>query len=270
MKPKTHELQVTRHEPRQLMPPINLESLIEKAVDSKAAVDVIKEMFTMQKAMQADAAKRAYDDDMSAFQAECPPIHKDKVVSNSAGRRMYGYAPIEAIEIQIRPLLRRYGFSHTFDVDTSAPQGWIHSICRVKHREGHMETSVGKFPLTKGTDLMSAPQIYAATETFAKRRALMNAYGLVVIGEDIDGSTGRPHGVGPSKLAPQSEDATLKALARELWDLLKPVRGDAKNWDKANQWLWEREILDSAAEESAPRLTADKFRSAIKKSKELL
>lgn len=62
--------------------------------------------------------------------------------------------------------------------------------------------------------------------------------------------------------APTSKPAEgdeVKKLAQELWDLLKPVRGAAKNWNQANQFLWREEFLDSGIPETAPNLTKERF-----------
>lgn len=247
------------------MPSVDIGALLQQAIATPGAVDAIERIVALRDKMNADAAKAAFDEAMTAFQSECHPIHKDKLVNDAGGRKLYSFAPIEAIEIQIRPLLRKHGFSHTFDVDTKSPDGWVFSQCIVTHTLGHSRTATGKFPLGAGTRAMSTTQIYAATESFAKRRALMNAYGIVVIGEDIDGTTGRPPGRGPSKVAAPSED--LKPLAVELWKLTAPFipaeKREIKDWNARNQWLWERDILDGGIPEEAPNLSADKFREVI-------
>lgn len=254
-----HDVAVSRHQS------VDIGALLQKAIETPGAVDAIERIVALRDKQNAEAAKAAFDEAMAAFQAECPPISKDKKVNDGGGSRLYSYAPIEAIEIQIRPLLRKHGFSHTFDVDTASPDGWVFSKCIVTHTQGHSRTAIGKFPLGGGTRAMSTTQIYAATESFAKRRALMNAYGIVVIGEDIDGATGRPPGKGPSRLAPPTDD--VKPLAVELWKLLTPLvpaeERAAKNWNARNQWLYAREILDGAVPEAAPDLSAAKFREVI-------
>lgn len=62
----------------------------------------------------------------------------------------------------------------------------------------------------------------------------------------------------------------LKLLARELWELLRPIRGAAKDWNQCNQWLWREEILDGAIPEEAPKLSEARFREVIAKTKERL
>lgn len=232
---------VVAEKPAMLAPvSVNLEALLNKAVDAKSAVEVIKELRLMELDMQARSAKAAFDEAMSAFQEECPIITKDKAVPDRTGKTAYKYAPIECIEVQIRPLLRKYGFSHTFDTDTASAPGWVIAICRVKHKAGHSENSVAKFPLGTKTPLMSDTQVFAAALTFANRRALSNAYGLILAGEDMDGRTGKVKPQGPSTVA---ADVGVRELAKALWNLLKPVRGNDKDWAGAKQWLVDENIV---------------------------
>jgi hypothetical protein len=122
-----------------------------------------------------------------------------------------------------------------------------------------------KFPLGTKTTIMSDTQVYAAALTFANRRALQNAYGLVIAGEDTDGATGRQKPSGPSAVKPPRND--LKELAIELWRLTEPFIPSAvrhvKTWDARNQWLWSQEILDGAVPDTAPELSREKFLAAI-------
>lgn len=264
---KTEPLALVPHEPQ----PLALsdpESILRYAIDKGADVGVIERMLVVRDKLKAEASQAAFDEAMSAFQSECPIVLKEKGVPDRSGKVAYKYAPLEAIEVQIRPLLRQHGFSHTFDTDTSSDQGWVIAKCIVTHRAGHSRTSVAKFPLGTKTAIMSDTQAYAAALTFANRRALQNAYGLVVAGEDVDGQTGRLKPAGPSAMQPA--DATLKELARELWAVLKPVRGDKQNWDAANAWLWREEILDGAVPETAPHLSAARFKEVIQLAKEKL
>jgi hypothetical protein len=247
---------------------VNINTLLEKAVDSKAAVEVLQQLRAMELDYHERNAKSAFDEAMTAFQSECPTITKEKGVPDRTGKTAYRYAPLEAIEIQIRPLLRKHGFSHTFDTDTNSEAGWVIAKCIVTHSAGHSRTSTAKFPLGTQTGIMSATQVFASALTFANRRALQNAYGLVIANEDMDGATGKLKPQGPSTMQPT--ETNLKDLARELWNLLKPVRGDKPNWVEANQWMYRNDILDGGVPESAPELTAKRFREVIEKAKEIL
>jgi hypothetical protein len=262
----TNELQ--KHEPLQApatISGVNIEAILNKAIDAKSAVEVIKELRAMWKDDNEIRAKAEFDEAMSAFQSRCPVILKEKVVKTDSGQKAYAYAPIEAIEVQIRPLLREHGFSHTFDTDTESPNGWVIAKCIVTHRAGHSRISTGKFPIGTKTRVMSDTQVVSAALTFANRRALCNAYGLVLAGEDIDGATGKLKPEGPSAL--RANGATDK-LRAELWEVLKPVRGNQQNWAAANQWLWDENVIND--NEHAPQFTPERFAEVISKCKSKL
>ena len=77
----------------------------------------------------------------------------------------------------------------------------------------------------------------------------------------------------PAAVAPvAATDDETKALKKEIWELLKPVRGAAKDWSGANDWLWAEDILDAAAEpvQKMPDLSPAKMREVILKVKKKL
>lgn len=63
----------------------------------------------------------------------------------------------------------------------------------------------------------------------------------------------------PTSTSKAGESGEVKKLAQELWDLLKPVRGSARNWNQANQYLWREEFLDAAMPETAPNLSKERL-----------
>lgn len=250
--------------------PFDVRLLIEKAIDSKAAVEVMKELRAMQQEDQERRAKFDFDAALSKFQSECPVIIKTRSVPDRAGNVAYKFAALEKIEEVIRPIERANGFTHTFNQDVESQNGWVITRCTVAHVAGHSRESVSKFPLGTKTAIMSDTQQYASALTFANRRTLANAYGLVIAGEDKDGGGAAQKPVAPNAMEPERKDDDIKRLAAELWKILTPVKGTAKNWIEANKWLWKHEILDGAVPQEAPNLTVEQFEKAILKSKEIL
>lgn len=233
---------------------------IEKGVPLESIVAVRREL-------KAEADKAAFDAALAAFQAECPVIRKTKGVSDNVGKLLYSYAPFELIIAQVSPLLQKYGFSFQLDTDTSSQDGWVVAKCHVTHAAGHCRTSTAKFPLGTGTRLMSQTQVYAAALSFASRRVFCNAFGLVCAGEDDDGAAGaKPKPQGPSTQAPP--DLSTRQIAQDLWNLLKPVRGQERDWKKANAWMWDNAVLSDT--EAAPELTKERFREVIESAKKIL
>ena len=246
----------------------DIESLLRFAVEKGASVETIERMMAVRRELRAERAKEAFDTAMAALQAEMPVVSKSKGVPDNSGKFAFKFAPFETVTEVIKPFLQKHGFSWTLDTDTTSQDGWVIAKCRVTHSGGHSETSSAKFPLGKGTSLMSATQIFAAALTFASRRVFMNAFGVVVAGDDHLELMQKQKAKGPSSIAP--ENLGLKELAKELWNLLEPVRGTEKKWDVANQWLWREELLDGAVPEAAPHLTAARFREVITKAKDKL
>jgi hypothetical protein len=230
---KQNEMAVVTHEAgavmRPSMPTINIEALINKAVDSKAAVEVVKELRAMLREDQAIAAAQAFDEAMSAFQAECPVIIKGKGVPDRSGSTAYKYAPIEKIEEVIRPIERSHGFTHTFNQDVTSQPGWVIASVTITHTLGHNKTAVGKFPLGTRTAIMSDTQQYAAALTFANRRVLGNAYGLVFSGEDKDGGN------------PPKASATGRVVTHEIRSRFFEVTKDIHQ--KILQWAIDEAVI---------------------------
>lgn len=247
-------------------PPLAIESFesvlryaIEKGVPTES-------IMSMRRELKAEADKAEFDRALAAFQSECPVIRKTKAVSDNTGRQLYAYAPFEYIVAQVAPLLQRHGFSFQLDTDTASQDGWVIAMCHVTHAAGHCRTSTAKFPIGAGTRAMSTTQVFAAALSFASRRVFCNSFGIVCAGEDDDAAAGtKPKPVGPSTLA---ADTAVKDLARELWNILKPVRGPQHNWNTANQWLVDEMITSDT--EFCPDLTASRYLEVIAKAKKKL
>lgn len=234
-------------------------SIIKYAIDKGANVDVIERLMAVREKLQAEASKRAFDEAMASFQAECPVIVKNKAGAKNA----YRYAPLDEIVSQVREIIRRHGFS--FGVTSVVDAGWLMAQCKITHSAGHSEVSEFKVPIDTKNPMMTDPQRYGGAMTFAKRYAFCNGFGILTADEDTDGSTTRVKPQGPSTRDP---DTSVKPLATELWHLLGDICKGDKDWVRANQWLWREEILDGAVPEEAPNLTAARFREVIAKAKE--
>jgi hypothetical protein len=242
---------------------VNIGSLLERAVDSKAAVEVLERLQVLRKELRVEKAKEAYDEAMAAFQAACPVIDKTKFGAKDA----YKYAPLDVIVVVVRGLLQTHGFSYSVTSEIEA--NWVKAICRVTHRGGHSEESAFKVPIDSRNPMMNDPQRYAGSMTFAKRYAFCNAFGILTADEDKDGSTRRQKPAGPSNKA--ADDVSARPLAVELWKLLNAKCGEQeKDWNSRNQWLWDNDILDGGAGEAAPHLSVERFKLAIAKTKETL
>jgi ERF superfamily len=247
--------------------PFNIEELFRYAIEKGGNLE---SLMNVRRELNAEASKQLFDEAMAAFQAECPVISKTIGVPDRSGKVAYKFAPFEVIIAAVKPLLQKHGFGYALDTDTESKDGWVIAKCRITHRgdpsqkiPGHETVSTAKFPLGTKTGIMSDTQVHAAALTFASRRVFCNAFGIVTAGEDSNGITSKEKPANPSSLEP--DEKVLKDLARELWTLLKPVRGTAQNWLVANQWMWREEILDGGIPEDAPHLSPELFKEVIAK-----
>lgn len=258
---------IQKRQPDAPVPAFNIESIFQLAIEKQGTAETLEKLMGIRRELNAEASKKAFDEAMASFQAECPPVMKTKSVSTNAGTKAYSYAPLEVVIATVKPYLEKHGFSFAFDTDTSSQPGWVIAKCDVTHCAGHTVSKAAKFPLGTKTGIMSETQVYASALTFATRRVFQNAFGIVCEGEDTNGANDRVKPAGPSTMA---AEPTVKDYAAELWKLLAPVRGDQRNWDEANQWLWMEEITDGAIPETAPNLTAKRFQEVIGLAKERL
>jgi hypothetical protein len=184
-----------------------VEGLIALAIEHGSAVDALERLLAMRQTLKAEAAREAFFEALSAFQADCPVIEKGKTAridSRTGASYTYKYAPLEDIMRLVVPVLRRHGLSVRFDAAFEATPPAQVVTCIVNHRDGHAERSEFRAPIDSGAR-MSVMQQSASALTYGRRYALLNALGIVVGGEDDDGHgsagsggnrAGEPRGAG--------------------------------------------------------------------------
>jgi len=239
---------------------ISIEAILTKAVESGSPMDVVERLVALFDKQKADAARERFDAAMAEFQAEAPRVIKKKSID---GKVLY--APLEDIEASLRPFWQKFGFSHTYDTDTAGKPGTVKVVCHVSGH-GHTRSTTVEMPMPDRTRLMNATQQHGSAISYGKRYALTCAYNIIVAGEDVDGAGKETKGPIPF----DTEDPEWNRLRVELWSLMEPVRGQAKNWIVANQWLWQREILDGGLPEEAPNLSVKRYREVISKVKTVI
>jgi hypothetical protein len=113
-------------------------------------------------------------------------INKTKSVSTKSGDEAYKYAPIESVISQVKELIQKHGFRYSTTMELSEDGTLVKAFCRVVHELGHEEVSVMEVPLGGQTAVMSKSQVVAAAQTFAKRYAFLNAFGIMTGDTDND------------------------------------------------------------------------------------
>lgn len=156
---------------------MDIEAMFRYAIDKGANLDGL---MNVRRELRAEAAKAAYDAALSGFQSECPVILKK--VKGATGA--YKFAPLDEIMPTVQPLLSKHGFS--FSITSEVEKDWIKACCKVTHSLGHFEISEFKVPTDTRNTMMTEPQRYGGSLTFAKRYAFCNAFGIMTGDEDRD------------------------------------------------------------------------------------
>ena len=187
----------------------NVESLMAKAIENGLSPETMEKFLAMRQQLKAEWAEEQYNIALAAFQKECPVIVKTKVVKTKAGVIAYRYAPIESIVEQVKQYLQKNGFSYSTSMELT-PNG-VKVVVTSTHKFGHKKDSSMHVPLGNKTDIMSQSQVVAAAQTFAKRYAFCNAFGILTGDEDNDGQMNSNQPPRPSQPASTTTSPSPKS-----------------------------------------------------------
>jgi len=163
--------------------------LLARAVERGLPVEAIEKLMVMRTQLKAERAREEYFIALSAFQADCPVIPKNKKVMNKDNRTVrYAFAPLETVVEIIKPILHRHGLSYDLHSEFQTEGNIQVTItCRVHHVAGHSEESSFVVPIERGFGTSRA-QEFATARTYGVRYAVWDALGIVTGDEDTDGA----------------------------------------------------------------------------------
>lgn len=181
--------------------------MMAEAVRAGQSIDVIRELKNMAKELADDAARRAFEEAMSAAKAEIPTITKNRVVdfSSSKGRTHYAHEDLGGIARVIDPILGRHGLSYRFE--TMTENKTVKVVCIVSHRAGHSVRN----ELTAGHDESgnkNSIQAVGSTITYLQRYTLKAALGLAASNDDDGAKSGQK----PDDLLKPEQVETIRDL----------------------------------------------------------
>src|SRR5580765_4167629 len=113
-------------------------SFIERASrDENFDVAKFGELLKLQRDIEHDRAKRAFNIAMSEAQSEMQPVVRDAKNSHLGNK----YANLETIGDALRPIYTRHGFSIRYGSAPAPIEGMIRITCAVAHTGGYFEES---------------------------------------------------------------------------------------------------------------------------------
>ena len=161
--------------------------LLELAIQKDMGVEGLEKLMALHERYADRMAAQEFADALAQFQEECPPIKKSAkaaFATKSGSKVSYTYAPLDQIARTVRPILHKHGLSYSWD--TTVDGGNLMSVCHLRHRNGHSETSTFACPIDSNNPLLSSPQKVAVSNTFAHRQSLVAVLGLTSTDEDTD------------------------------------------------------------------------------------
>lgn len=243
----------------------NVGTMLSLAIEKGIDADSLGKLVALQERVLEKQAKDEFFAAMSAFQADCPIIGKNrtaKIPTKSGGGYEYGYADLAMVANTIKPLCEKHGFSYSFKQKFG--ERIVDTICIVRHAAGHAEETTFSGPW-ESSSAMSAMQKAISGTTSARRMALVLAFGLSV-GEDDDGRGNLPpehenperdHSAPKNQPRDRREPAVTAADVKVFTDLWKQLHPKG-SVDDLKVWCAEATGI-----EFNPLATADWTRSML-------
>lgn len=184
--------------------PAPMMDLISNAVNGGADIEIVRELLTMKREVEADEARKAFDAAIAAIRKDdrFGPVAKNRVGHNN--RR---YADFGAYAAMLDPIIADYGVSYSFESSQSG--GLVTVTCIVSHEAGHRTRN----SLEAGDDKTgnkNAIQAVGSTLNYLQRYTLVQAFGLAAT-EDDDG-----HAAGTGELISDDQVMQLRDLAESV------------------------------------------------------
>lgn len=195
--------------------------LIAKAIEKGLPVETMEKLLAMRRELRAEAARDDYFIALAKFQKMCPVIIKTQSVYDGNGKLRYRYAPLDSIVAQVKDDLEVCGFS--YQIKTKQTETLFTAICESHHVSGHSESTNFTVPIDpKG--YMNAAQKVATAQTYAKRYAFNNAFGIMTGDEDTDGN-----GLEDSKVKAEATKKDAAEKNRKTTKTKPPKKTKQKN-----------------------------------------
>ena len=182
----------------------NMLEIIAQAASS-ASVDPAKfhSILDAQERILNRAAEEQFNTDFLALQEALPPLTKDGAVKNKSGGVQSRYVKFETIQKVITPVMRRYGFSISYDIDEGGQDILVRATLR--HRGGHKVT-YGPMRLPRDeSGNKNLTQGAGSSFSYGKRYIITAILDLNAGEEDTDG-------VAPSFITPAQAQTIISAL----------------------------------------------------------
>jgi hypothetical protein len=192
--------------------------MLNKAVSQGADITILEKLMALQERWEANNARRAFDEAMSAAKAEIPTITKNRHVGFEskkvgAAKTDYRHEDLAEIARTVDPILGKHGLSYRFRTTSEINQP-ISVTCKISHRGGHFEENT----LTAGRDdsgNKNSIQAIGSTVTYLQRYTLKAALGLAASNDDDAKTAEAPETISEEQFA-KLRELMVEARSNEV------------------------------------------------------
>lgn len=210
--------------------------ILRLAVEKNIDPESIQKLAELVWKEQDRRASQEFADALRAFQEECPPILKTRkveVATRGGSAYHYRFAPLEKIDLIVKPICHSHGLAYSWDSRTDE-RGQMVVTCMLRHVNGHRESSSFQCPVDgAGSPTMSGAQKAASAMSYARRQSLTAVLGLTSADEDAD--------------AGQGPDPVSEEQAAELQFLLDQTDDPEGNLARLLKWARIGNLADLPA-----------------------
>jgi hypothetical protein len=172
--------------PAQVRETADIYSLVERIMmDKDLPVERAHQALEFYQKVEAQTARRAFDEAMAEAKAKIPPILKDqhvKYTNKSGDTTEYDHENLAGIAKIVDPILSEFGLSYRFRTSSNLNEP-IRVTCIVAHRRGYYEENT----LSAGADSSGGKntiQAIGSTLTYLQRYTLKSSLGLAAAPDD--------------------------------------------------------------------------------------
>ena len=230
--------------------PVNstaLMSFIERAaINPDFDVQKFGELLRMQREMEHDQARRAFNQAMASAQAAMPPVVRSATNKHLGNK----YAKLEDVDREMRPIYTENGFSVRFG-SAPAPEGYIRITCTVAHASGYFEENYLDAPTNNvgsqgGRTATTGVQAVGSAVTYLRRYLLGMVFNIVLADDDDDGETMRSQPAATPRYQRKVDPTPYEAdPAQNRFYRQKPV--DETEPRETDEERWKRNLLAKLA-----------------------
>lgn len=164
---------------------------ISSSENAAEKLNVIQSLWNMQKEAEDRQAEREFSTAKVLVAGDLPPIPKTglrEFVDKNNVKQSSSYPTLDDIEGVLDPICRRYGIIKEYSSKTDA-KGWACQVLTVRHVGGHKEVYESPYMPLDTSGAKNNNQGAGSSAKYGRRYALIGAFNIFHVDEDIDGAT---------------------------------------------------------------------------------